>query len=417
MAAKKGTVSAAVGLSSLRTALKAAQKKDRDIIPRRNIDWIPSGSPTWDLMASGQIGKGLPRGRLIEVFGNEHSGKSSMCLLFCASVLKQGLVVVYIDFEGVFDFDYARDTFGIDVNDENFIVLTPKSIDSFDLVKDEIEAIVNLGLLIWDSIAASKTEKEIEGLVCEDAKMKGQHAKAMGRVTNFLRHMASRQNSVVVYTNQIRQGFMQGMEQAVGVGAGFNTQDSSYTTGGNAPRFYASIRVKLEFGGRLTEEGTNAPGQEGSKIRVGQNVKVINVKNKCATPFIATKAFFIFPSKHRNSKGGWSAGEEILNILTAMGYVKVAGTKMIYKGLSVEWSNIGKKVDSVRKFIEDKAVMEDAVLLINKTGLAWDTKEGMLAAEDEDDELNEAVDTGSKGGKKKPMSLEISLDDDDDTVV
>ncbi|MEC4558924.1 MAG: recombinase RecA ['Conium maculatum' witches'-broom phytoplasma] len=219
------------------------------------IQVIPTGSLTLDITFS--IG-GFPKGRIIEIFGPESSGKTTLTLHAIAEAQKQGGNVAFIDVENVLDPNYAK-AIGIDL--DNFIISQP---DSREKALDIVESLIkseNFSLIVVDSVAALVPEAELKG-ESGDSFM-GLHARMMGQAMRKQSAILSKTNIIVIYVNQLRE--------KVGVIYG----SPEVTPGGKALKYFASLRldiIKSEF---IKEDGTF--------IGIRSNVKV--VKSKVSSPF------------------------------------------------------------------------------------------------------------------------------------
>ncbi|MEK7528584.1 MAG: recombinase RecA [Patescibacteria group bacterium] len=222
------------------------------------IETIPTGSISLDLA----LGGGIPRGRVTEIYGPESSGKTTLSLHIISQVQKLGGQAAFIDAEHAMDPEYAR-RIGVDV--DNLLVSQP---DSGEQALDITETLVRsnaVDVIVIDSVAALTPRAEIEGEM-GDSHM-GLHARLMSQALRKLTGSISKSKVSVIFINQIRMK----------IGVMFGNPET--TTGGNALKFYASVRMDIRAIGKL-EEGA---GEE--KERVGNRVRVKIVKNKIAPPF------------------------------------------------------------------------------------------------------------------------------------
>lgn len=339
-------------------------KANPDIVldPNKSVEFIPTGCLSFDLVAGG----GLPRGRLTEVFGMEHSGKTALALATHREVQKIGGTSLHIDAEYAFDETHARQTYRL-VQNDTFKVFQPACAEEAGALLDLIIASgIKIDFISIDSVDALKPKDLIEGALDKEARV-GAQAKKVGQIVTKCRLYAMRTNTAILFLNQMRVNINTSkFEQNVGTGAGYNPMESHTVPGGYALRFYASLRMKLEYGGKIEiEAGENAISGEAEKQRTGQKVKIINIKNKVGTPFLKTLANFEYPAIAKGQRGGWSRGLDIIDILKKRGLIQQRATKFIYHGLDIpEWSNIGSKVASERKFCDTPEVMVDATKLI-----------------------------------------------------
>ena len=223
--------------------------------PKVDVDVIPTGS----LLLDATLGVGgYPRGRIVEIYGPESSGKSTLALHAVAECQKKGGRCAYIDAEHAIDPDYA-DRLGVDIDE--LILAQP---DSGEQALEIVQMLAESGaidLIVVDSVAALVPQAELDGLMSEN--QVGLQARLMSKAMRKLAGILARTNCLVIFINQIRM--------KVGVMYG----NPETTTGGNALKFYASIRMDL----RRSEAIKN-----GSEM-IGNSVKVKVVKNKVAPPF------------------------------------------------------------------------------------------------------------------------------------
>jgi recombination protein RecA len=216
---------------------------------------IPTGSISLDLALG--IG-GIPRGRVVEIYGPESSGKTTLTLHIIANTQKAGGVAAFIDAEHALDPEYAK-RIGVNVND--LLISQP---DNGEQALDIVDALVNSGaidVVVVDSVAALVPKAEIEGDM-GDSHM-GRQARLMSQALRKLTAIISRSNCTVIFINQIRMK----------IGVVFGNPET--TTGGNALKFYASVRVEVRRSAQI---------KKGEDI-VGNRTKVKIVKNKVAPPF------------------------------------------------------------------------------------------------------------------------------------
>ncbi len=222
------------------------------------IETVSSGSISIDLA----LGGGYPKGRIIEIYGPESSGKTTLCLHAAAEFQKAGGVVAFIDAEHALDPEYAAK---VGVDTDNLLLSQP---DSGEQALEITEALVRSGgvdLIVIDSVAALTPRAEIEGDM-GDAQM-GLHARLMSQALRKLTAIASKMGTTIIFINQIRMK----------IGVMFGNPET--TTGGNALKFYASLRIEIRKGGKI-EMGTGD-----DKEATGNEARVKIVKNKVAPPF------------------------------------------------------------------------------------------------------------------------------------
>lgn len=293
-----------------------------------DIQVIPSGSRAVDAMLG--IG-GYPRGRVVEIFGPEASGKTTLTLHAIAEVQAMGGTAAFIDAEHALDPTYAA-KLGVDV--DNLLVAQP---DCGEQALEICESLVRSGavdLVVVDSVAALVPRAEIEGDM-GDAHM-GLQARLMSQALRKITAVTNRTGTTVMFINQLRQ--------KIGVQFG----NGEVTTGGNALKFYASIRIDIRRIGSIQVT------KEGQKESVGNQVKIRAVKNKLAPPF---KTVFV---EVMYGRGICRAGE-LIEQAEAAGVLEKSGSW--YK---VGEDRIGQGKENVReRLLEDAVLYQRLVTLMN----------------------------------------------------
>lgn len=294
-----------------------------------DIPAISTGSLALDLALG--IG-GVPRGRVIEIFGPESSGKTTLALHITAEAQKKGGMVAFIDAEHALDMPYAR-KLGVDV--DSLLVSQP---DTGEQALDIAEILVRSGaidVLVIDSVAALVPRAEIEGDM-GDQHM-GLQARLMSQALRKLTATISKSHTSVIFINQIRMK----------IGVMFGSPET--TTGGNALKFYASQRLDIRRIGAI-KDGTDV---------IGNRTKVKVVKNKIAPPFKDAEFDIIYG--HGISKEG-----DILDLGASLDIVEKSGAWYSFEG-----ERIGQGRENVRKFLAENEDIRDriAALIREKTGL------------------------------------------------
>jgi recombination protein RecA len=223
------------------------------------VDAVPTGSISLDI-ALGV--KGVPRGRVLEIFGPEASGKTTLAQHIISEVQKLGGIAAFIDAEHALDPDYAR-KIGVDV--DNLLISQP---DTGEQALEILETLVRsnaVDVVVVDSVAALVPKAEIEGEMGESHM--GLQARLMSQALRKLTGIVSKTNTVVIFINQIRQK----------IGIVFGNPET--TTGGNALKFYSSVRIEIRRAAQI---------KQGEKV-IGNRVKIKVVKNKVAAPFRTTE--------------------------------------------------------------------------------------------------------------------------------
>lgn len=291
-----------------------------------DVDVIPTGSPSLD-MALG-VG-GIPRGRIIEIYGAESSGKTTLVLHIVAEVQKQGGKAAFIDSEHALDPEYAQK---IGVNTKDLLISQP---DSGEQALDIVEALVRSGVIdviIIDSVAALTPRAEIEGEMGDQ--QIGLQARLMSRALRKLTAIADKTNTTIIFTNQTRM--------KIGVMMFGNPMT---TPGGQALKFHSSVRIELK---RLAQI------KKGDEI-IGTRVKAKVVKNKVAPPFREAEFDIVYNQ-------GISYYGDLLNLALKKGII----TK---KGMTYNFGDVklGVGFENAREFLrENSKITEDIYQQINK---------------------------------------------------
>ena len=308
-----------------------------------NVDAIPTGSMTLD-MALG-IG-GVPRGRIVEIYGPESSGKTTVALSIIAQAQKMDGEVAFIDVEHALDPVYAQ---ALGVNIDNLLVSQP---DSGEQALEIAEALIRSGaidVIVLDSIAAMTTRAEIDGEM-GDLHV-GKLARLMSQAMRKLTAAISKSNCVAIFINQIREkiGVMYGNPET--------------TPGGRALKFYSSVRIEVRKGEVI---------KSGSDI-IGASTKCKIVKNKVAPPFKECEFDLMYGT-------GISRTGEVLDLAVDLDIIKKGGSWFSYKD-----QKLGQGRDNVKE------------LLKNDEALMKEIEDQILARKDE---LKDAVSPKSKKDKK-----------------
>ncbi|GGP05785.1 protein RecA [Cloacibacterium rupense] len=276
------------------------------------VEVIPSGSLGLDIALG--VG-GYPKGRVIEIYGPESSGKTTLTMHAIAESQKAGGIAAFIDAEHAFDAGYAK-KLGIDV--ENLIISQPDNGEQALEIADNLIRSGAIDIVVVDSVAALTPKAEIEGEM-GDSKM-GLHARLMSQALRKLTATISRTKCTVIFINQLREK----------IGVMFGNPET--TTGGNALKFYASVRIDIRRSGSPIKVGEDA---------VGNRVKVKIVKNKVAPPFKQTEFDIMYGE-------GISKVGEILDLGVEYDIVKKSGSWFSYGD-----TKLGQGRDAVKELLKD----------------------------------------------------------------
>lgn len=283
------------------------------------LEVIPSGSIGLD--AALGVG-GFPKGRIIEIYGPESSGKTTLAIHAIAESQKQGGIAAIIDAEHAFDRFYAQ-KLGVDI--ENLLISQPDNGEQALEIADNLIRSGAVDIVVIDSVAALTPKSEIEGEM-GDSKM-GLHARLMSQALRKLTANISRTGCCVIFINQLRDK----------IGVVFGNPET--TTGGNALKFYASVRVDIRKSSQI-KEGDTATGNR-SKVKI--------VKNKVAPPFRTAEFDIIFGE-------GISKIGEIIDIGVEKNIVQKSGSWFSYDG-----TKLGQGRDAVKNLLADNPELQEQI--------------------------------------------------------
>lgn len=275
-----------------------------------NVECIPTGSLSLDIA----LGGGIPKGRVIEIYGPESSGKTTLTLHAIAEIQKQGGTAAFIDAEHALDPAYAK---RIGVNVENLLLSQPDNGEQALEITETLVRSNAVDLIVVDSVAALVPRAEIEGDM-GDSHM-GLQARLMSQALRKLTGVISRSNATVIFINQIRMK----------IGVMFGNPET--TTGGNALKFYASVRMDIR---RISQI------KQGEEI-IGNRTRVKVVKNKIAPPFRVAEFDIMYNQ-------GISKSGDVLDLATEQGIVEKSGAWFAYKD-----EKIAQGREAAKRYLEE----------------------------------------------------------------
>ncbi|TVT41736.1 recombinase RecA [Hymenobacter setariae] len=296
------------------TVMKLSDQKVND------IPAISTGSLSLDIALG--IG-GLPRGRVIEIYGPESSGKTTLTMHAIAEAQKAGGIAAFIDAEHAFDPTYAR-KLGIDV--DNLLIAQPDNGEQALEIADQLISSGAIDIIVIDSVAALVPKGELEGDM-GDSKV-GLHARLMSQALRKLTGTINKTNCLCIFINQLREK----------IGVMFGSPET--TTGGNALKFYASVRLDIRRIGQIKEDKDNVTGNR-TKVKV--------VKNKVAPPFKVVEFDIIYGQ-------GISKVGEIVDLGVDMGIIAKSGSWFSYGD-----SKIGQGREAVKTLLLDNPELAEQI--------------------------------------------------------
>jgi len=324
----------------------------------KDIEVVSTGSLGLDLALG--VG-GLPRGRVVEIYGPESSGKTTLTLQVIAEVQKLGGTAAFIDAENALDPQYAKK---LGVNIDELLISQPDTGEQALEIADMLVRSGAVDVIVVDSVAALTPKAEIEGEMGEP--QMGLQARLMSQALRKLTANIKRTNTLVIFINQIRMK----------IGVMFGNPET--TTGGNALKFYASARIDIRRIGSI---------KKGDEV-IGSETRVKIVKNKVAPPF-RTAEFDILYGEGISREG------EVLELGVAHGVLEKSGAWYIYNG-----DRLGQGKDNSREFLKENAKLarEIEMKIREKAGVKAPAAAAAVEAEASEDKKVEHLPTRKRGG-------------------
>ena len=340
----------------------------------KNVEIISSGVLPLDVAL---VIVGYPKGRIVEIFGPEGSGKTTIALCAVAEAQKAGGVAAFIDAEHALDPRLAK-TLGVDI--ENLYLAQPDSGEQALYILDQMVRTGAVDIVVVDSVAALTPQAEIDGRIGES--QMGLQARLMSYSLRRLASIIAKTNCIVIFINQLRALISTGYAQG----------PSETTTGGRALKFYASIRLEVRRGKKL----------EKSDVTIGHELYLKVVKNKLAPPFRTAHASLIYGK-------GIPVGVAVVDMAIDYGIIGKKGSWLTYKG-----ETLGQGKETVANFLAENPALQDevmkAIMLKANDGIGFMPEAGEVMRTEDDDaamaaENKKASDDSSADGEDTMLDI------------
>lgn len=349
---------------------KEDKKAVRDLNEIRKFDFIPTGSWVLDRLIGDGEGKfksgGLPRGHMVEVFGDESCGKTTLGISACVEAQRLGGIPIWLDYERTFHKDYAQ-SLGLDISRNKFVLLEPENFEHGQALLVNVVDQVKPSLIVVDSVSAMIPRAFLEGILDEAGRI-GEQARLMSNFLSVITKRISTYSTCLVFINQLR---------SVIKTSKYDPGPNEETSGGRAIKYYASLRIKMKKGkvtyltvkSRITGKDEDRPNHI--------QIKATIVKNKIDTPYYSGPLFIHFGE-------GFDNISSIIELATNTNVIKKTGAyyKFDSEGKTVFYIN-GQ--ENLRQFLEGN---QDALnLLSSSVRLKVDEE-----VKSENEVINESID-------------------------
>lgn len=321
-----------------------------------DVEVIPSGSLALD--AALGVG-GYPRGRIVEIYGPESSGKTTLTLHAIAEAQKAGLNCAFVDAEHAFDPSYAKN---LGINLDTLIISQPDNGEAALEIADTLVRSGAIDLVVIDSVAALVPQVELEGGMADN--QMGLQARLMSKALRKLTSTVSKTNSTIIFINQIRMK----------IGVMFGSPET--TSGGNSLKFYASVRLDIRRGSPIKDQ----------EEVLGNETRVKVVKNKVAPPFKTADFEIIYGE-------GVSRIGEVIDLAVKYNIVEKSGSWFAYKG-----NKIGQGKENVKTHLKENPKLADEIehAVRDKLGIAGGKKSANANAKAEEPEVKKSKKAASE---------------------